>query len=357
MQAYEQTHQLASWHPIQAVMPDILMAAEHAIAQGQAACSEVWSRLAYFAEGLAVTERALALPVDGDWSHAYKRARSNALITLVRLSVETAHHDHTLARCEEALDLFGSIGDERGIWAALHQLAWQHGRFQGLPRDGWTQHTELLERVRRAQDVNWTAIKLTDLAVTCCFVRGEFAAALRYAEEATDLFRQSGDDSGLVYALSTKGSALRLLGQLDEAEVTLTSARAHCAEGWVAQRSRVAESLGRVSLEQGDAQKAVAHFNEAVDLATRLGAPAAHQQALMHLGLAESAAGLPSQAEIHLCRALAFFDTPPIAPLEQYHGAMCCIGLARIMVSSGRRVEAEELLAGLADRLFIKNLR
>jgi len=344
---YARTHHIQDLGWIQACMPNILAAGEYLIAHGQAeqacrlcaACDEVWKNLAYFAEGLALTERALVLP--GDATNAYKSARANALITSVRLSAETSEHVRTLARCDEALALFRSIGDERGVWAAMHQRAWQVRRTNA---NGWMLHTELLDIVRDAGDTYWTAIKLADLAVMSCFDWGEYEAAVRYADEAADLFEVLDADWGLTYALSTKGSALQLLGRLDEASAILTVARELAEGGSTSQLAHLEEALGTISLARGDAKEAVMHFAEVVHLATRHGSPLSQHQALVHQGLAELAAGDAVQAETHFRGALSFFDASPDIGSEQCFGAMCRIGLARIAAAAGRRAGAIELL-------------
>ncbi len=60
--------------------------------------------------------------------------------------------------------------------------------------------------------------------------------------------------------------------------------------------------------------------------------------------MAEIAAGMPAEAEQHLRRALAYFDTSSGAELEDGYAIRCRIGLAHVTAHSGRVAEAAELL-------------
>jgi predicted ATPase len=326
---------------------NLLAAAEHALAHRQAeracwlcaACGEVWQNYVYFDKGLTLTEQVLALP--GLPTDDYKRARASALITLVRLSAGTTAHARTLARCDEALALYRAIGDERGAWMALHELAWQRRRSN---LDGWPLHVELLGLARAAGNAHWTAVKLTDLAIMCLLDRGEYGQAARYATEAVAMFEQLDDAWGLGYALNTQGTALRLLGRLEEAWDVLTRARGLGGAGSPAQLANIEDALGAVSLARGDAQAAVAHYAAEAQLAMQIGAPLMRHNALMRRGIAELWAGMAADAAADLRLALKYFDTSTGAVLEACNAARCRCGLALLAAWSGRTDEAAALL-------------
>jgi predicted ATPase/DNA-binding XRE family transcriptional regulator len=334
---------------LQAEMPNFMAAVSHAIAHDQAehacwlcaACGEVWQNYAFVAEGMALIQRALALPRAE--THGYASARASALISLAQMHAGMSEHARAVACCEEALTLYQTTGDERGIWLALHLLAWQCYP-SGTDADDWAPHVELLEAVRSAGDKHWTAVKLTDLAVLCNHSRGDHHAAARYAAEAAEIFEESDDAWGLRYALNTLGTSLRLLGELDEAIDTLMRARAVGGVGLPAQRATVEDELGAVSLLRGDAQTAVLHHAAAVQLAIQNGSPLRRHMALTNQGLAEIAAGRFDDAKVHLQSALLYLDALPNFGFEQCFAAMCRIGLARIAAGDGRTPEAAELL-------------
>ncbi len=223
------------------------------------------------AEGLAITQEALAL--NGDDSDVYKQARAEALLTVVRLSADTTDHARTETLCNEAMTLFIATDDERGMWAALHQRAWQRRRIN--PAEGWGLHTELLQTVQRAGDAHWIATKLADMAVLSCFDQGDFAAAIRYADDAFNRFEALNNTEGMAYAISTKGGALCALGQLDEALTVLTRALSLSSGGSLGRSAYIEETLGAISLRGGDADAAVQHTSAAVRIAAQLGSPLA----------------------------------------------------------------------------------
>ncbi len=350
-QEFEQTHQVAPLQAILAAMPDILAATDYALAQGWAEracrlctpCAQVWADFGYFAEGVAMTERALALPVAQ--TPEYVRARAGALLTLVQLSVNVTDQGRVIAICDEALALCRSIGDVRGTWLALHQRAWLWRNIK--PAEGWAMHVELLESARRVNDAHWIAIKLTDLAVMSCYDWAEYAAAVRYADEALPLFEAMSNDLGLCYTLNIKGAALRLLNRLDEASEVLEHSRMLSAHISPLQRSHLEDVLGMVCLAQGNLDAAVAHFAAEVRLYRQIGLPFGQYVALANQGLAEVANESPD-AEQHLSRALAFFDDAPdsdsSSAVAKGFGARCRIGLARLAVDAGHTAKAEVLL-------------
>ncbi len=138
---HERSHSVVALQRIRLEMADTLAATRYAIAHKRAeracricaACASVWKDFAWHAEGLAITQEALAL--NGDDSDVYKQARAQALLTVVRLSADTTDHARTETLCNEAMTLFIATDDERGMWAALHQRAWQRRRIN--PAEGW----------------------------------------------------------------------------------------------------------------------------------------------------------------------------------------------------------------------------
>ncbi len=342
--SYSQSHNSAALRRLQTVMPDVLAATRNAIALGQAgracrlceACGPVWRDYAFHAEGLAVTEAALALADDG--GSAYSRARAGALMTLSRLSADTADHDRSWQSCEEALALYRASGDDNGVWTALHERAWQRRRLGEDDTD--ILHTELLEIARSAGDAFRIATKLTDLAVLSCFDKCDYDSALQLADAALRLFETLPGAESACYALGIKGNALTALGRFDEAQDVLQRAVQLSENGSLAQRAVAEYALGSVNQWRGESRAAIQHFSNAVHLAMQIGSPLNQHTALTRLGLAEIAEGLETEAERHLRQALAYFEASGEAGFEGGFAARCRIGLAQLAVRAGRTHEA-----------------
>ncbi len=174
------------------------------------------------------------------------------------------------------------------------------------------------------------------MAVLSCFDQGDFAAAIRYADDAFNRFEALNNTEGMAYAISTKGGALCALGQLDEALTVLTRALSLSSGGSLGRSAYIEETLGAISLRGGDAEAAVQHTSAAVRIAAQLGSPLAYLWSLVRQGKAEIGAGMPAEAEQHLRRALAYFDTSSGAELEDGYAIRCRIGLAYLTAHSGR---------------------
>lgn len=342
--SYAQSHNSAALRRLQSAMPEVLAATRSAIALGQAeracrlceACGPVWRDYAFHAEGLAVTEAALALADNG--ASAYPRARAGALMTLSRLSADTADHERSGQSCEEALALYQASGDHNGVWAAMHERAWQRRRLGEDNTD--ILHTELLEIAQRTGDAFRIATKLTDLAVLSCFDKCDYDSALQLADEALRVFETLPGAESACYALGIKGNALTALGRFDEAQDVLQRAVQLSENGSLAQRAVAEYALGSVNQWRGESQTAIQHFANAVRLTMQIGSPLNQHTALTRLGLAEIAEGLEKGAEHHLRQALAYFDTSGEAGFEGGFAARCRIGLAQLAARAGRVSEA-----------------
>jgi tetratricopeptide (TPR) repeat protein len=333
-------------------MPDILAAAEHAIAQGQAehacricaACVRVWMNFGYFAEGLAITKRALSLPTAE--TPPALRARAGAMLTLIRMSAQTADQTRMVEMCNEASALCHRIGDARGIWQVQHQRAWLRRSIN--PVEGWALHVALLEEARRKEDAHWIAIKLADLAVMSCYDFADHETVLRYTDEALALFEAVNDHWGMCYALITRGAALHALGRLDEALETLNHAQSLGAYMLPAQQAHLEDVMGTVCLAQKNFDVAVSHFAASVQLLRQIGPSFSQHSALANQGIAEVASRHTDDATQNLRRALAYFDGvpdgDPSSAVARCFIARCRIGLAHLAAHAERSDEAATLL-------------
>ncbi len=358
---YEQSHNPTALRRIRSSMPDVLAAIQYAISQGQAerachlceSCGSVWKDFAYQAEGLVLTEAALALT--GTDQDTYLHARAGALITLVSLSANTTDHTRTRMCCDESLALYRAIGDERGIWMASHQRAWHCYLADG----GWALHNDLLDAIRRTNDAYWTAIKLTDLAVLNCYIKSDgsdFTAALGFLDEAIGRFEALNNDEGLCYALRIKGGALGSLSRFDEASDVLHRALRLGATGSLKRLADIEEALGSLSLWRSDTKAAVQHCARSVQLSMQLGSPLGQHTAMTRQGIAEIAEGLTDEAVIHLRRALVYFDTSTSTSFESYFGVLCRIGLAQLAGKAGRKEEAADFMHAAQTMINARSL-
>lgn len=264
-------------------------------------------------------------------------------MTLSRLSADTADHERSWQSCEEALALYQASGDDGGVWAALHECAWQRRRMGDDNTD--ILHNELLEIAQRAGDAFRIATKLTDLAVLSCFDKCDYDSALRLADAGLRLFETLPSAESACYALGIKGNALTALGRFDEAQDVLQRAVRLSENGSLAQRATAEYALGSVNQWRSESRTAIQHFANAMRLAIQIGSPLNQHTALARLGLAETAEGMNHEAEGHLRQALAYFDVSEEAGFENGFAARCRIGLAQLAARTGRISEAASHLA------------
>jgi tetratricopeptide (TPR) repeat protein len=226
------------------------------------------------------------------------RARAGALAVGAIVDLNVNQLDRSAKRSDEALELFRSSGDARGVAAVL---------------DGRAMATFLAGRVRESADA-------FDRAATLYVDSGQLLPAVSpRASRVHALVRMARPDD----ALANGDSALDLARTLDHPDSICYS---------LLQRSLALAALG-----QG--QEALADASEALSIAERL----AHREWTImghhRIGVACEAAGDPGQAERAYRRGLDLADRVP------YHWSQCANALARLLIAHGELDAAEPLVA------------
>jgi LuxR family maltose regulon positive regulatory protein len=124
-------------------------------------------------------------------------------------------------------------------------------------------------------------------------VQGSFLAALDEYKAVLDIYETAGDAANAAFAHECAGTTLGQLGQLSSAGVHLEKARrAWQRLGNHKELSTVLNNLGMLYYAQGDADKGLAFFHEAVDKARRSGNARAEAYALTSIADIERDRGL-----------------------------------------------------------------
>jgi predicted ATPase/DNA-binding SARP family transcriptional activator len=238
-----------------------------------AALARYWVVRGHLGEG----RRRLAAAVGhGDGAPAELLAPALAGDTLVAHSL--GDYARMRASAERALELFSSLGDERGIAWSLQRLGSAITN-QGNAARGIELNTASVERFRGLDDDRGLASALNNLACAL-LAQGEAAAAVPLFEEALACFRRLGRPQALPVPLS---------------------------------------NLGLAALLQGDHATALARFGEGVALADELGYLEACAYGLEGLAAALAGLGRPADAVRLLGAADAAAESVGITlePLEQ----------------------------------------
>jgi len=130
--------------------------------------------------------------------------------------------------------------------------------------------------------------------------------AFDQAQQAFVLWRRLGNDKGQARALHYMGEACRLSRRPRQARHYLEITRARLArlaeEPW---RGHLDQSLGALALEEGDAETALAHLQEALTRFKSIGDERSRTASLHAVGIALTHQGRYAEAERALREALA----------------------------------------------------
>jgi tetratricopeptide (TPR) repeat protein len=217
-----------------------------------------WFVRSHVTEGRTWLEAALAAA-----AAAPARTRAVALNAGGRLAFQQTDYERAGMLYEEALALWRSLGDRRGIAASLNYLG-----------------------------------SLTQW-------QGDYGRAVALFAEALTLFRELEDRHGIAGALDSLGTLAYLQGDVERTVTLLEEAlalRRALGDGLDIVTSLV--NLGAVAYWQGDVGRAVALFEEALPLARELGDKGLCALCLVYLGRAASRRGAALVAATHYQEAL-----------------------------------------------------
>ena len=272
---------------------------------------------AYFAGLAERAEPELSGPAQGGW--------------LERL--EAVHDD-----LRSALDWLG----ERGETAPRLRLAASLGRFwyiRGYLSEGLRRLAQAVESAPAADPA--LVAKALRTASALAVLQGDYPRARTAAERSLGLYRQVGDELGVVRSLSNLGAILLGLGELERAVVTLEEcivAAESLGEARLVALAR--NNRGDVALAQGQLEVAAGQFEQSLALLREANDVANVARALYNLGAVEIERGRLDLAQPLLVEALEL--SAGVDDKEDM--AWCLIALAAVGVRGGNTGDATEVL-------------
>ena len=172
------------------------------------ALTNFWIVRGHLREGLTYTEAALASPAgeSSSWRIRVLAAASD----FARLQGDTGR---ARAFCEESLSLARDIGDYAGVAQALHEL----GEAASADEDYETATELFQEAVKAAHAAGRNGAGSIGNLGWVAFLQGDYERAMPLFEQSAELFRERGDDSGVLVQLCNVVDANVMLGRSTEA--------------------------------------------------------------------------------------------------------------------------------------------
>ena len=186
--------------------------------------------------------------------------------------------------CENALQVFRTIGQQLGVVKALNCLG-IIARYQKKLEEADTHFTEALEIAKVLGDKSHIAFALNNLGLTAYNRRRFEEAKLRYTESLR-LARELGDKQGIAYALNNLGKTANQQGLREEA-------RHHYTESLRLTRDLstsnaglpyLLDSLGKVALRHGKHEEARHYYTESLAYRKENGNPREIADSLYQFG-------------------------------------------------------------------------
>ena len=251
--------------------------------------------------------------------------------------------------------LEGVHDDLRGAfdWLGEHdepelrlRLAASLGRFwyiRGYLREGLQRLAQAVEGAPAADPA--LIAKALRTASALAVLQGDYLRARALAEGALTLYREVGDDTGVVRSLSNLGAILLGLGELERAAETLDECIAAAeALGEARLIALARNNRGDVALSQGQLEIAADQFEQSLALLREADDVANVARSLYNLGAVEIERGRIELAQPLLLEALEL----SAGVNDKEDMAWCLIALAAVGARAGKAEDATVVL-GFAD--------
>ena len=193
--------------------------------------------------------------------------------------------------CENALQVFRTIGHQLGVVKALNLLG-IIARYQERLEEARVHFTEALEIAKVLGDKWHIAFALNNLGLTA-YDRRHFEEAKRHYTESLHLARELGDKRGIAYALNNLGKTVQQQGLREEAgryyteSLRLTRELSTSSAGL----PYLLDSLGKVALRHGKHEEARHYYTESLEYRKESGTPREIADSLYEFGRLAHAAG------------------------------------------------------------------
>ncbi len=249
-------------------------------------------------------------------------------------SFETAE-----AACQEALGIFGSLGDQRGTALALRSLAhvaFERGEFL-LAKQQYGESVNIFRRFADQKQLSHTLLSLGYIS----WILGEYQEARQHHDEMLALCRELGDQGGIADALDNLG--------IDAYAAKDYPAARELWQAALAAFRQIGSSLGMAYAIGNLAQLAIVQGNyaEATELAEESGAlharvnPGFETWCLRIRGNAAVGMGNLSAGQAFLRQAL----DGDLSARDWGHSLLTLVGVAALFAQLGKPERALELLA------------
>jgi tetratricopeptide (TPR) repeat protein len=240
-------------------------------------------------------------------------------LSIIRLA--QGHYQQANALNDQALDIIrqaGGLHDEMRCLLNIGNTEERQGRYQQAARH----HHEALAIARKLDDHYGECPALIGIG-TACMRQGDLQQADSYLGQALALCRETGNRYQQAETLARTGDVRLRQGRLQEARDHLHEAVALYQE--IGDRSGEADalnSLGEAHLADGQPSGALTRHSKACDIASDVGDT--YQQARAHDGLARAhhALARPDQARDHWEQALALYTRLGAPEADQVRGRL-----------------------------------
>jgi LuxR family maltose regulon positive regulatory protein len=184
---------------------------------------------------------------------------------------------------EKARQAWQRLGNHKELATVLNNLGMLYYA-QGDTEKGLALFHEAVDKARRSGNVRAEAYALTSIA-DIERDRELYDLAVERYNQAFDLAGDLGDTTLCTQVLTSLGDTHRLRGDLDKAEILVRQAAADAEERDSSYELAIAKiGLGLLLRDRGNGPLAVAHFNEAAQLASKCQTKREEAIALYHLG-------------------------------------------------------------------------
>ncbi len=267
------------------------------------------------------------------------RLRAEALTVLGDIERREGQPEAAIRTLEQALDLWGELGDTEGAALTLRHLGMAL-LFQGDHQAAERAIRSALAEYEASGDERGQAWALQNLAWTS-FSRGDTDSAEQWVERSAEKFTELGDFGGLGWAMGLLGWIRYFQGRLDEAGEIAESLTAHFgdfSDRWADGMLNVL--LASVRLWQGDSVGAITRAQHALTSMESINDGWGTIQALVALSRALVCAGRVAEGRecVGRLRALSSSDQTALG------GALGALAAAAIEDQVGDGARALELL-------------
>lgn len=207
-----------------------------------------------------------------------------------------------LGYTREALSLATEIDDRKGMAACYNNLGVVY-RNQGALDKALEYYIRSLSIYDTLQNKEGIATTKNNIA-TIYSIKKDYGQAMKFLEESNALFKELGDPQKLVGSMNNLGNLNNDL-QLYEKAMRYFSEAYQLSEKIGKPTADPLNNMGNVFFKQGNYQRAIEHYQKALDLERQTNNKLGMLNSLTNIGIAYTKANQPGPAQQYLNEALA----------------------------------------------------